>query len=661
MAENLPRQFGALAADTCVVLCLIILRVIVVALCVSYGKRMSEKTSGDSTTETYLEVSEVVELKKQLTHARNASERFGVFLEQVERLFPFLIHASIFLLPKDFKSHSNHQHSFTFASGKNGGAAAGAGAGGAQKNAPKLPMSASFAGPDDAIRQFVEKVLAFRSSNNLDWNNCCVFNLYKGRGPVVQSPPQWPVSCVAAYHAGVVVSDIVSTGDYAKQGPHFLDWKALHEKGGQSMIAVPMFSNKQVIAVLSLASSVANAFERKGVVSLLGATLAPYAEMLKYTTRRMEMQKIVNDIITPLEPHLKQKRGLQYAQHQTHHHYQHPHPQQQQQPVLQAGECSPTLNDDSSIEEGRQDQEGKVVRRSSSCIQRQHEKAAGLMSHCRSRSSELSLGVNPAPATTETSGGSREGKQLSRRREPGIGKHHAFEIDQYGSQDSDLDWGDFFFNLVSMIIVYVYFSKVAVKGETLIAILLCMGVAALDVILLLMRWLWFEQYIHYGFVLYVFQIYRVIVVPVANTWMSWRVLHNMNFQPELHIIVLLGVLLMLCVVLGIQVRFLLHTPVQLVSIFFAAISTPDLCGNPNPDDGQSFSHGFTCVGFISAVQLSLGFVLPALVMHLQDNSIGMGWGGEHSSGGGKGGDSTDRDASLTSIPHTQAKRLLLAD
>lgn len=80
----------------------------------------------------------------------------------------------------------------------------------------------------------------------------------------------------------------------------------------------------------------------------------------------------------------------------------------------------------------------------------------------------------------------------------GIGKHQALDIDLFGTQDPDLGWGDFFFNLVSMIIVYIYFSKVAVKGETLIAILLCIGVAALDVVLLLMRWLWFEQYIHYG-------------------------------------------------------------------------------------------------------------------------------------------------------------------
>ena len=80
-----------------------------------------------------------------------------------------------------------------------------------------------------------------------------------------------------------------------------------------------------------------------------------------------------------------------------------------------------------------------------------------------------------------------------------IVKSHPYDADSFGgSPDLDLDWSDFFFNLVSMAIVYVYFSKAAVAGESLVAILLCMGVAAFDIVLLVMRWLWFEQYVNYG-------------------------------------------------------------------------------------------------------------------------------------------------------------------
>ena len=54
----------------------------------------------------------------------------------------------------------------------------------------------------------------------------------------------------------------------------------------------------------------------------------------------------------------------------------------------------------------------------------------------------------------------------------------------------DLNWSDFMFNLISMCIVYAYFSKAVAQNESVAAVLLCMGVAAFDIVLLLMRWLW---------------------------------------------------------------------------------------------------------------------------------------------------------------------------
>lgn len=52
------------------------------------------------------------------------------------------------------------------------------------------------------------------------------------------------------------------------------------------------------------------------------------------------------------------------------------------------------------------------------------------------------------------------------------------------------DWSDFMFNLISMCIVYAYFSKAAGPHESITAVLLCMAVAAFDILLLLLRWLW---------------------------------------------------------------------------------------------------------------------------------------------------------------------------
>jgi Kef-type K+ transport system membrane component KefB len=59
----------------------------------------------------------------------------------------------------------------------------------------------------------------------------------------------------------------------------------------------------------------------------------------------------------------------------------------------------------------------------------------------------------------------------------------------------DLNWADFTFNLISMCIVYAYFSKAAGPHESITAVLLCMAVAAFDILLLLLRWLWCDPFI----------------------------------------------------------------------------------------------------------------------------------------------------------------------
>lgn len=103
------------------------------------------------------------------------------------------------------------------------------------------------------------------------------------------------------------------TGDYAAQGPHFLDWKSLHEKGCVSMVAIPMFSCNVPVGVLCLASSKHDAFANTDRVRMLAGVLAPYIALLEYTTRRMEMQRLVNDIITPIAAQLAQQKHSQLA------------------------------------------------------------------------------------------------------------------------------------------------------------------------------------------------------------------------------------------------------------------------------------------------------------------------------------------------------------
>ena len=110
------------------------------------------------------------------------------------------------------------------------------------------------------------------------------------------------------------------------------------------------------------------------------------------------------------------------------------------------------------------------------------------------------------------------------------------------------------FNLITLFSVYVCFNKVAEQGQTYLAINLCLFVASLDIVLLLLRWIWLDpSYTQGGSMAFACQLYRLVVVPLANTWMSWRVLHNLDSQPDFSYVFFLAVLLVVCIVVGSQV------------------------------------------------------------------------------------------------------------
>jgi hypothetical protein len=71
-------------------------------------------------------------------------------------------------------------------------------------------------------------------------------------------------------------------------------------------------------------------------------------------------------------------------------------------------------------------------------------------------------------------------------------------METHMTSDTELDWSDFFFNLVSMCIVYAYFSEAATANENQLAVFLSMGIACVDILLLALRWLFYEQHLHCG-------------------------------------------------------------------------------------------------------------------------------------------------------------------
>lgn len=614
---------------------------------------------------------EVNQLLMQLPQAKNATETFSLFASSVHEIFAGLQHISILLLPSEPANGSNSTaaaaSSSTLAkgaSGKPGHKQGQAAANGSHKHGSGLLAQAG-----EEQQEFNSRLQAFRAGCGMDWSNCCVFRLYPGRGPVVQPHPSWPVACTATCYAAVSVGDAVVTGDYAAHGPHFLDWKSLAEKGCVSMAAVPMFSCNRPVAVLCLAADKADAFADVDTLKLLGGVLAPYCNMLEFTTRRMEMQRLVNEIITPIAAQLAQQKHSQLARLGCTVEEAPPGTVSTDGKGISVAVGSHSRSGGNSAAQGRAASDGHAAkgkhdaalqlplpgsvgagplsRRGKGCkAAAAATGSAGAVQGAAGKAGKVtsSSGSTDGEELCDASAGSgrrsRQGKEAAamqgithKRFESVIVKSHPYDADSFGgSPDLDLDWSDFFFNLVSMAIVYVYFSKAAVAGESLVAILLCMGVAAFDIVLLVMRWLWFEQYVNYGsIVLSVLQAYRVVVLPVANTWMSWSLLNKMSVTPSWGVVAVLGLILLACIVMGLQVRFFLHAPLQLASVLFAATSTPDICGA-----FFDSTSSLRCIGIISAVQLSLGLVLPSLMVYLLEGRSGRVF-----------------------LPHMQAKRWLL--
>lgn len=51
----------------------------------------------------------------------------------------------------------------------------------------------------------------------------------------------------------------------------------------------------------------------------------------------------------------------------------------------------------------------------------------------------------------------------------------------------------------------------------------------------------------------IFNLYRVAVLPVANTWMSWSLLHKLQWEPSGALLLGLGLLTAALLTLGLKV------------------------------------------------------------------------------------------------------------
>ena len=72
------------------------------------------------------------------------------------------------------------------------------------------------------------------------------------------------------------------------------------------------------------------------------------------------------------------------------------------------------------------------------------------------------------------------------------------------------------------------------------------------------------------------QLYRLVVLPVANTWMSWTLLRKLAWAPGPRTVALLAVVVLLFTAVGLQVCFSPRAPSTLARCVCTA-SQPGCC------------------------------------------------------------------------------------
>jgi len=100
--------------------------------------------------------------------------------------------------------------------------------------------------------------------------------------------------------------------------------------------------------------------------------------------------------------------------------------------------------------------------------------------------------------------------------------------------------------------VSFWFAKGFVEDRQ--TLVLCLFAATFDAFLLLIRWMVFDQPSGgWRLISGICQLYRVLVVPIADTWITWQVLYRLEYQLDFGYIILLAILLFLCILVGTQV------------------------------------------------------------------------------------------------------------
>lgn len=550
---------------------------------------------------------EVGQLVMKMSQAGQQGDIFKLFAEHITELIPGLTHISVMLLP------SAKQSTDTAAMKSSGATKQGAGKakltlkadapgrlewqqymGGSKPSKPDGAKKATLAVEPELLTWPYADLQIGSDMPVLDWRTCKDVMITKRKGvEVKQGPACYPASCTAACYIARSHADGITTPNYLQDGPHFADWGEMQEQGAVSIASAPIHMSNETVAVLTLASSESAAFEetKAKLVWMLAFVLAPYTHILSQTTHKTEGKLFIEAVMPRLL-----EQGLSHSSSPG---------------DALSGVDMPTGHQQ-TIQEQPHDE--------SLCPQCQlahnsqdHPSKAGVSGRGLNQGGWSATPTELRANSTAASMGQLPG--ASPRQGPTISPTVPFQTDPHpAAQDSDLDWGDFFFNLVSMCIVYAHFSEAAVAGESNAAVIFSMGIAAVDIVLLALRWLWYEHFVSQGgLVSSLFSLYRMIVLPIANTWMSWSLLHKLQWDPTPPLLGGLGLLMTLFLFVGLKVRFFLHAPLQLATVLLAAASAHHICTAV-----QANTTGAACLSLVSALQMLLGLLVPSFLTFMLD-------------------------------------------
>lgn len=111
----------------------------------------------------------------------------------------------------------------------------------------------------------------------------------------------------------------------------------------------------------------------------------------------------------------------------------------------------------------------------------------------------------------------------------------------------------------------------------------------------------YDHYLHHSIVLCFFQVYRICLVPCANTWMLWSLFRKLNISVSNATWVAQALVLASCML--IQKQPLLHDSLQFVTLCFSASTATRICPS-----SASKPMSLVCLGGVMMFQAAVGLL-----------------------------------------------------